>query len=56
MRASAIGTPSQMKKMLEFVAVKKIKSQNEIMQMDQVNDAISRVKEGKARYRIVLKN
>lgn len=56
MRASAIGTPLQIEKMLEFVAVKNIISQNEIMPMDQINDAINRVKEGKARYRIVLKN
>ena len=56
MRASAIGTPSQMEKMLEFVALKNIKSQNEIMPMDQINDAINKVKDGKARYRMVLVN
>ena len=55
-RGSAVGTPMQIIRMLEFVALKKIKSRNEIMPMTQVNDAIQRVKEGKARYRIVLKN
>ena len=35
---------------------KNIKSKNEIMPMDRINDAINKVKEGKARYRMVLKN
>ena len=56
MRSSAVGTPLQIGKMLEFVALKNIKSQNEIMPMNQINDAIKRVKNGKAKYRIVLEN
>jgi uncharacterized zinc-type alcohol dehydrogenase-like protein len=53
---SFLGSPMVMKEMLEFAQERGIKPQVEIMAMSQVNEAIRRVKDGKARYRIVLVN
>ena len=53
-RGSLIGSPIQNRKMLEFAALHKIEPEIEIMPMSQLNEAISKVKSGDARYRIVL--
>ena len=53
---SFIGSPKTMREMLAFADEHEIKPQIELMSMSQVNEAIRRVKEGKARYRIVLVN
>lgn len=46
--------PAVMAKMLEFSARHGISPMTEHFPMDQVNDALEHLKEGKARYRIVL--
>lgn len=53
---SFLGNRSVMKEMLDFAQERGIKPQVETMAMSQVNEAIRRVKDGKARYRIVLVN
>lgn len=53
---SFLGSRTVMREMLEFAQERGIKPEVETMAMSQVNEAIRRVKEGKARYRIVLVN
>jgi uncharacterized zinc-type alcohol dehydrogenase-like protein len=53
---SFLGNRSTMREMLAFAQANEIKPVLEIMPMDQVNEAMERVKENKARYRIVLVN
>jgi uncharacterized zinc-type alcohol dehydrogenase-like protein len=53
---SFLGNPAMMREMLAFSQERGIKPKVELMPMSQVNEAIRRVKEGKARYRIVLVN
>jgi uncharacterized zinc-type alcohol dehydrogenase-like protein len=42
--------------MLEFAARHDIKAKIDVMPMSEVNQAIAKLKDNKARYRIVLKN
>jgi uncharacterized zinc-type alcohol dehydrogenase-like protein len=51
---SDTGDPAMVARMLEFCARHKIKPIVEYYKMSDVNDAIARLKSGKARYRIVL--
>jgi uncharacterized zinc-type alcohol dehydrogenase-like protein len=51
-----VGSPSLIREMLEFSARNGIEAQIERMPMDQVNEALDRLKSNKARYRIVLEN
>jgi len=53
---SFLGNPRTMREMLAFAHERGSKPQIELRPMSQVNEAIRRVKEGKARYRIVLVN
>ena len=53
---SPVGSPATIKKMLDFSALHKISPVTEYFSFSQVNDAIKRLREGKAHYRIVLKN
>lgn len=53
---SFVGTPEDMRKMLAFAAEHKIQPMVEIMPMSLINEAIAKVRENKARYRIVLVN
>jgi uncharacterized zinc-type alcohol dehydrogenase-like protein len=53
---SLIGGRSAIREMLEFAARHDIKAQTEIMPMSDVNLAIAKLKDNKARYRMVLKN
>jgi uncharacterized zinc-type alcohol dehydrogenase-like protein len=53
---SLIGSPTMMRAMLSFAQEHSITPAVELMSMSQVNKAIERVKENKARYRIVLVN
>jgi len=53
---SFIGNHAAMKEMLRFAQDSGIKPMIELMPMTQVNKAIQRVRENKARYRIVLVN
>lgn len=51
---SAIGSPSNMAKMLEFCVRHKIEPQVEHFPMSRVNEALDHLRAGKARYRVVL--
>lgn len=53
---SFIGNHTTMRKMLAFAQAKHITPMIETMPMAQVNEALQKVKENKARYRIVLVN
>jgi uncharacterized zinc-type alcohol dehydrogenase-like protein len=52
--ASPVGSPANISKMLDFTARHGIKPVVETYPMEKVNDAMRRLKSGKARYRIVL--
>jgi alcohol/geraniol dehydrogenase (NADP+) len=56
MTGSLIGNPPTMREMLAFAQEHRITPMVELMPMSQVNEALRRVKENKARYRIVLVN
>ncbi len=51
---SPVGSPGVIAQMLEFAARHQIKPVVETFSFDQVNEAMERLKSGKARYRIVL--
>lgn len=53
---SFIGNRAMMEEMLAFAQANAIKPMLELMPMSQVNEAMQRVKQNKARYRIVLVN
>jgi uncharacterized zinc-type alcohol dehydrogenase-like protein len=54
--ASFLGNPATMREMLSFAQVNQIVPVVELMPMRRVNEAIQRLRENKARYRIVLVN
>ena len=51
---SVIGSPATMRRMLAFAATHRVRPVVEHLPMKAVNDALSRVREGRARMRIVL--
>jgi uncharacterized zinc-type alcohol dehydrogenase-like protein len=51
---SPVGSPATIAKMLDFAVLHDIKPLIEKFKFDQVNEAIAHLKDGKARYRIVL--
>lgn len=53
---SSVGNRSTMQEMLEFSARHGIVAQTEVMPMSDVNSALDRVRQNKARYRVVLEN
>ncbi|KAJ9063434.1 putative alcohol dehydrogenase [Entomophthora muscae] len=53
---SIIGSIKDVKYTLEFAAKHDIRPTIEEMPMDQVNEAVKRVRSGKVRYRMILKN
>ncbi|WP_373819797.1 NAD(P)-dependent alcohol dehydrogenase [Glaesserella sp.] len=53
---SPTGAPIHLRTMMEFAARKQITPVVQEFPMSQINDAIRHVQEGKARYRVVLKN
>jgi uncharacterized zinc-type alcohol dehydrogenase-like protein len=53
---SPVGSPSTIRKMLEFAARHQIEAVTEHFPMSQVNEAMERLRSGNARYRIVLEN
>lgn len=55
-RGSAIGNRTRIREMLSFAARHGIQAQIEVLPMSDVNKAIAKVKENKARYRMVLEN
>ena len=54
--ASPLGSPNSMGTMLQFAANHQIEPMVETYPMDKVNDAMERLRSGKSRYRLVLKN
>jgi len=52
--ASPVGAPAQIRRMLAFAARHGIAPQTEHFPMDRVNDALAHLRDGKARYRVVL--
>jgi uncharacterized zinc-type alcohol dehydrogenase-like protein len=52
---SPLGSPATTAKMLEFAARHKIQPTIETFKFDQVNDAMEKLRNGKPRYRLVLK-
>ena len=53
---SLIGSPSEIREMLELAAEKKIKSWVQERPMKDANQAVVDMNDGKARYRYVLMN
>ena len=53
---SPVGSPATIKTMLEFAARHKIEAVTEIVKFEEVNQALQRLRDGKAHYRIVLKH
>lgn len=53
---SLLGNPPTMRAMLSFAQEHGITPLVELMPMSQVNEALQKVKQGEARYRIVLVN
>jgi len=56
MTGSFVGNPAMMREMLSFAHAKGIKPMVELMPMSKADEAIQRVRENMARYRIVLVN
>lgn len=52
---SPVGSPANIAKMLEFAAQHDIRPVAESFRFDQVNEAIERLRNGQARYRVVLR-
>lgn len=52
--ASPVGSPANIARMLEFAAQHKINPVIETFDFDQINEALTRLKSGETRYRIVL--
>lgn len=53
---SSVGSPIQMRRMIDFAARKQISPIVEEFAMSDINRALQHVREGKAHYRVVLKN
>lgn len=53
---SPVGSPATIATMLDFAARHKIEPVVEYLPMSQINEAIAKLREGNAHYRIVLKN
>jgi len=52
--ASPVGSPATIRKMLEFSARHNIKPVTEKFPLNKVNDAMERLRQGKAKYRLIL--
>lgn len=52
---SSTGNPSELRKLMKFAARAHVSPQTEAFPMSRVNDALQHVRDGKARYRVVLK-
>ena len=51
---SPVGSPATIKTMLEFAALHNIAPVTETFKFDEVNEAVQRLRDGKAHYRVVL--
>jgi len=52
---SPVGSPSTIKKMLDFAALHAIEPVTEYFSFNKINEALDKLREGKAHYRIILK-
>ena len=52
---SATGTPFELRKLMKFAGRAKVAPTTEMFPMSQINEALQHVRDGKARYRVVLK-
>ena len=52
---SATGTPFELRKLMKFAGRTKVAPTTELYPMSKINEAIQHVRDGKARYRVVLK-
>ena len=52
---SATGNPSELRTLIKFAGRAKVAPVTEMYPMSKINDALRHVREGKARYRVVLK-
>ena len=52
---SATGNPSELRTLMKFAGRSKVAPTTELFPMSQINEALKHVREGKARYRAVLK-
>ncbi len=52
---SATGNPAELRKLMKFAGRTKVAPTTELFPMSQINEALKHVREGKARYRVVLK-
>lgn len=52
---SATGTPFELRKLMKFAGRSKVSPTTEQYPMSKINEAIQHVRDGKARYRVVLK-
>ncbi|MGM8530914.1 NADPH-dependent aldehyde reductase Ahr [Enterobacter hormaechei] len=52
---SATGTPYELRKLMKFAGRTKVAPTTELYPMSKINEAIQHVRDGKARYRVVLK-
>ncbi len=53
---SPVGSPATIRQMLDFAALHSIEPVTEYYSFEQVNQALDRLREGKAHYRVVLKH
>ncbi len=53
---SPVGNPTNLRLMLEFCARHKLTPTTELFPLSRVNEAVEHLRQGKARYRIVLEN
>lgn len=53
---SPLGSPATVTKMLDFAARQGVEPMTELFSFDQVNEAMDKLRNGKPRYRIVLKH
>lgn len=51
---SPVGSPATIKTMLDFAALHDIAPVTETFKFDDVNEAVQRLRDGKAHYRVVL--
>lgn len=52
---SATGNPYELRKLMKFAGRSKVAPTTQLFPMSQINEAIQHVRDGKARYRVVLK-
>ena len=52
---SATGNPAELRKLMKFAGRSKVAPTTVLFPMSQINEALKHVREGKARYRVVLK-